>query len=104
MFSYATSANFPDKAAVAAGADPNVVRFEINFNNAGNTPITGASLTERLRPKLSYIPGSAQPIDGGEVKVTTLPNRSTVLQWTLPNAIPVGATSTVSFEARYNHG
>lgn len=65
------------------GANPGARTVEIHIENAGNAPVSSATMTQQLPRNLAYVPGSAQPVGGGEVNATTARNGSTIIEWTI---------------------
>ncbi|MBN9121362.1 MAG: hypothetical protein J0I06_19790 [Planctomycetes bacterium] len=80
----------------ADGVDPDVKVVEVVVQNAGNTPVSSATMTERLPRNVDYVPGSAQPVGGGEVTASKTPNGLTVIKWTIPGPV-ASETLTATF-------
>ena len=91
----------PDAMGLASGADPAVRTIEIRLQNQGDNPVSSATITERLPRNLAYVEGSARGSDVGPVDATRAPGGATVLRWDLQDPLAVGATTAVSFQARY---
>jgi len=76
------------------GTTPGARSVAIHIENAGNAPVSSATMTLQLPRNVAYVPGSAQPIGGGEVNATTARNGSTIIEWTIPG--PVGNDELVT--------
>jgi uncharacterized repeat protein (TIGR01451 family) len=85
---------------VPSGADPAVKTIEIRMQNQGNSPVTSATVTERLPRSVTYIAGTAEGQDVGPVEAVKVRGGGTVLRWTFQSAVAPGAYSVISFRAR----
>jgi hypothetical protein len=91
----------PDAMGMASGSDPAVRTIEIRLQVQGDSPVSSATIAERLPRKLAYVAGSAQGSDVGPVDATKARGGATVLRWNLQDSLAVGATTVISFQARY---
>lgn len=91
----------PDATGSTSGADPAARTIEIRLQNQGDSPVSSATIAERLPRKLAYVAGSARGSDVGPVEATQARRGATVLRWDLQDSLAVGATTVVSFQARY---
>src|SRR5262249_47445683 len=66
---------------------PGARTARIRIRNNENPPAPPATMTERLPRTLAYVPGSAQPVGGGEVNVTKARNGSTIIEWTISGPV-----------------
>jgi hypothetical protein len=65
----------------------------------GNTPIRSVSIVDSLLPRLEYVAGSAKGPKGSKFSAEENRAGAMELKWTLPDAIPPGASGYVSFQA-----
>jgi hypothetical protein len=91
----------PDALGSTSGADPAVRAIEIRLQNQGDGPVSSVTIAERLPRNLAYVAGSAQGSDVGPVDAIEARGGATVLRWNLQDSLAVGATTVVSFQARY---
>ena len=78
-----------------------VIRFTIRFRNTGELPLSDIRIVDNLTPRLAYVEGSASIDEKHPGSVTIDPNGegSSVLTFTLDDALEAHGTGTITFEA-----
>ena len=90
---------------VADAVDPTLKTLEMTLVNSGIISVPSPNITQRLPRGLTYVPGSVQGLDGGQVVVTKAAGGATILHMTLdatvaPATNPPGAMPVVSLQYR----
>jgi hypothetical protein len=76
---------------------PGVRTVVVHLQNESNSPVSSATMTERLARNISFVQGSVQTVDGGQVTASAARNGTSVIQWAMPNVNP-GEEVAVSFQ------
>lgn len=85
-----------DRQTAAPGE---TVTFRIEYENAGDLPLTDVRIIDNLTPRLGYIPESGSSSRPAALGVTDNGEGSVVLTWTLNEPLPGKSRGWVTFNA-----
>jgi uncharacterized repeat protein (TIGR01451 family) len=85
-----------DRQTAAPGE---TVTFRIEFENAGDLPLTDVRIIDNLTPRLGYIPESGASSRPAALGVTDNGEGSVILTWTLNEPLPGKSRGWVTFKA-----
>jgi uncharacterized repeat protein (TIGR01451 family) len=85
----------------STATEASIFTYRIRYKNDGGGPTGSVSITDRLDPRMIFVPGSATVPAGGQFSTSTGPGASTVLHWELPSGLSAGESGSVTFQVKY---